>query len=297
MENIIVSIYQIEDITKVKQAGATSIILGSEFFSVRSTSYFKINELIKAIQIVKENGLQVYVLVNRFFIEEELPQLKLYLNMLLEVGVDGIYYTDMGVYQEAKKIGLEKLLIYNPETILTNSYDLQAYLDLGIKMATISKEIPLEDMQKIGCKINGKLEVIIHGRLNMMHSKRNLLTNYMDFIKENKDLSNNYKLYLMEENRDEHMPIIQDEQGTHIYTGFTMCAFEEIDVLVASSINNFKIECLFMNIDEICQIIEDYRLVLENPVRGREYYKKYQDSNPTQNITKGFLYKKTGLLK
>ncbi len=297
MENIIVSIYQIEDIIKVKKAGATSIILGSDFFSVRSTSYFTGCELKKAIQIGKDNDLQVYVLVNRFFIEEEITQLKFHLQMLKEVKVDGIYYTDMGVYQEAKNINIEGVLIYNPETILTNSYDLQVYLDLGIKMATISKEIPLEDMQKIGCKINGELEVIIHGRLNMMHSKRKLLSNYMQFIEEDKDLFNQTNLYLKEENREEHMPIIEDEQGTHIFTGFSMCSFEEIDLLVNANIHNFKIECIFMNINEICQTIEDYRLILENPVRGREYYQAYQLNYPTQMITKGFLYKKTGLLK
>ncbi len=29
----------------------------------------------------------------------------------------------------------------------------------------------------------------------------------------------------MEEHRDEHMPIVEDETGTHVFTGFTLSSF------------------------------------------------------------------------
>ena len=130
----------------------------------------------------------MYVLVNRFFVEEELEALREHLQRLKDLDVDGIYYGDEGVYQEAKALGIENRLIYNPDTLITNHSDVQYYLDEGISMVTISKEITLDEICAIAKKVQGECEVIIHGRLNMMHSKRNLLSNYFSFLGNKKIL-------------------------------------------------------------------------------------------------------------
>lgn len=297
MVNIIASPYEIGDILKLKDAGATSVIIGTPFFSVRALSHFTNTELKEVKKICETNHLQMYVLMNRFFVEDEVEKMKQQLLFLKELDVDGIYFTDMGVFYEAKRIDLHDRLIYNPDTILTNHEDVNAYLDLGMKMCTLGKEITLEDMVSIGNNVSKEMEVIIHGRLNMMHSKRNLLTNYMEFLQKDKNFKNNHDLYLMEENRDEHMPILEDEHGTHIFTGFTLCSFEEIADLFKAGIRNFRVESMFMKIDEVVQAIKDYHKVIENPAGGRKMFQKYQNQYPQMNITKGFLYKKTGLLK
>ena len=154
MVNIIASPYEIGDIIKLKQAGATSVIIGTPFFSVRSVSQFD-NEELKTIKIIcLENELEMYVLMNRFFVEEELLHLRQQLQFLKEIDVDGIYFTDMGVYYEAEKLQMAHILIYNPDTILTNHLDINEYSELGIKMCTLSKEITLEDMVKIASKVH-----------------------------------------------------------------------------------------------------------------------------------------------
>lgn len=297
MINLIASPFILEDIEKLKRAGVSSVVLGTPFFSVRSTCHFTNEQLAQAKEICRKLDLQCYILLNRFFVEDEIEDLKEHLCYLKELDVDGIYFTDMGVFYEAKQLGMQSKMIYNPDTILTNSADVQTYMDLGMKMCTLSKEITLEDMVKIGKKAQCNLEVIIHGRLNMMHSKRNLLTNYMQFLNKDIDLKNNSALYLMEENREEHMPIIEDEHGTHIYTGFTLCNFEEVEDIIHAGILNLRIESMFYSIDEVCQIISDYKKVIEHPAGGREMYREYEKQYPNQNVTKGFLYKKTGLLK
>lgn len=297
MINLITSPYQLEDITKLKKSGISSVIIGTEAFSMRSPTAFDNRQLEECKTICTNNNMQMYVLVNRFFMEDDLVALREHLQYLKELNVDGIYFTDMGVFYEAKQLELESKLIYNPDTILTNSADIQEYLDLGIQMCTISKEITLEDMLKIGNRVNGELEVIIHGRLPMMDSKRMLLSNYMKFIKKEYEVKDNYQLYLMEENREEQMPIVEDKDGTHVFTGFTLASFEEVEDLTNAGICNFRIESLFYTIDEICKIAEDYKRVMESPREGRLLYKEYEKKYPSQNITKGFMYKKTGAKK
>ena len=297
MVNIIASPFVMEDIVKLKQAKASSIVLGMPFFSVSSTCYFSNEQVQEALVICRAQQLQCYILMNRFFIEAEIDAMKQQLKFLKDIGVDGIYFSDIGVFQEARKLQMESKMIYNPDTILTNANDVRAYMDLGMKMCTLAKEITLEDMISIGNKCDCNLEVIIHGRLNMMHSKRNLLSNYMQFLNVDYAVKGKQQLYLMEENRDEHMPIVEDETGTHIYTGFTLCSFEEVEDILKANITNLRIESMFHTIEEVVKVIEDYVCVIENPQRGREYYQMYVKQYPNQNITKGFLYKKTGLVK
>lgn len=294
---LITSIYELNDIKKVAHAGITTVIVGTPFFSVRSTCHFDDEQLLNAKELCRENELELYVLVNRFFVEKELIKLREQLQKLKSLDVDGIYFTDMAVYYEARNLEMEDMLIYNPDTILTDSEDIKAYLELGIKSCTIAKEITLDEMVRIGRKVKEELEVFVHGRLNMMHSKRNLLTNYMQFLDRDIDLRNRYDLYLMEETREEHMPIVEDETGTHVFTGFTLCTFEEIDCLFNSGIRNFRIEALFNDIDYVCKTAADYCDVLADKKDGRTLFHQYQQEYPEQNITKGFLYKKTGLTK
>ena len=50
--------------------------------------------------------------------------------------------------------------------------------------------------------------------MNMMHSKRKLLSAYMEFLGKEEAVTDNHQLYLMEETRDDHMPIVEDALGT-----------------------------------------------------------------------------------
>lgn len=297
MVRIIASPYCMEDITKLKEVNTAAIVVGMPFFSVRAVTHFNNEQLQEVRALTKVLNMEMYVLMNRFFVEEEIEALRTQLAFLKEVGVDGIYFTDMGVFEEARNLDMHSLLIYNPDTLLTNHNDVQTYLDLGIKMCTLAKEITLENMVKIAKQTKGEKEVIVHGRLNMMHSKRTLLTNYMKFLDKDVHVKDVYTLYLKEENREECMPIVEDEHGTHVYTGFTLCTYEEVDDLINAGITNLRVESMFMDIDELCEVIKDYHEVIENPAGGRSMYQKYQTKYPQENVTKGFLYKKTGLLK
>lgn len=297
MLDIIVTPFVFEDLKKVKEANATSVIIGTPFFSVRAVHEFPQSEFKKIKEECSRLGLQMYVLVNRFFVEEELPKLREFLAFLKELNVDGIYYGDEGVLYEAQCLGIKDKLIYNPDTLITNRMDAQYYLDEGIKMVTISKDITLDEMVSIAKHIDKKCEVIIHGRLNMMHSKRNLLSSYMSFVKKNENVRNNYDLYLMEENRDEHMPIVEDETGTHVYTGFTLASFEEIQILKEAGIQHFRIDGIFHDIDYVIEATKLYRDILDGKKEAEEVFETYSKKYEEDHVTHGFYYTKTSKVK
>lgn len=297
MTDFIATPFALSDIEKLKMAKADSIVIGVPFFSARSAVTFQESELKEIKKECERCSMRMYVLVNRIFVEEELTELRRFLNVLKELQVDGIYYGDEAVLYEAKKLAMQNVLIYNPDTLITSAMDLQYYLDEGIQMATISKEITLQEMCEMARNIQGECEVVIHGRLNMMHSKRKLLTSYMDFLGKSEEVVNNHHLYLMEETRDDHMPIVEDELGTHVFTGFTLASFEEICDLYDAGVRHFRIDGIFHDIDYVCEALSLYHDILNHEKNGREVFKEYEKKYEEDHVTHGFYYTKTSKVK
>lgn len=289
--------YELADIRKFHDAGINTVLFALPFFSARPAGVFTNEQIEEGTKLLHELKMKSAVQLTRFFTESECERCLEELKILKAMDVDYIYFTDCAVLQLADELGMKDKLIYNPDTLITNAADAQFYLDQGLASVTLSKEITKEEMIDIANKVKGNLEIIIHGRLNMMHSKRKLLTSYYEFLGRDFNLENAKDLYLMEETRDEHMPIIEDELGTHVFTGFTLCSFKEINELVAAGIQSLRIESLFMNSDEVAQTARDYRDVLEGRKSGAELFEAYQQQYSDQNISSGFMYKKTSTVK
>lgn len=294
----IVNAYDINDLAKLKKAGASAIVLSNPFYSARGAFYVDVDELASYKKECDELALACYVQVNRFFVEDELPQLEQHLHFLKELEIDGIYFSDEAVLQIAKSIRLEDKLIYNPDTLMTNANDVQFYLNDGIQMVTMSKEITLEEICQIASSCDAhKLEVVIHGRLNMMHSKRPLISNYLTFIGSDKSIKNHMNLYMMEETREEHMPIIEDELGTHAFSGFTLNSFKEIEQLRSSGIEHVRIEGIFHDLDYTLEALRLYRSILKHEIQADKVLDDYQKEHMNDHVTSGFYYQKTSKTK
>lgn len=297
MLELITTPYTLEDLKVLKEAGSSSVIVATPFFSVRGVHDFAVEELPVIKRECEALGLRMYVLVNRFFMEEELEALRSHLRLLKELQVDGIYYGDEAVLYEAQRLDMQQLLIYNPDTLVTNHSDVQYYLSEGVQMVTLSKEITLEEICAIAKTAPGRCEAVIHGRLNMMHSKRLLLSNYMSFLHRKEQVRNNRQLFLMEENRKEHMPILEDDSGTHIFSGFTLASFAEILPMADAGIRHFRIDGIFHDLPYVCEALSLYKEVLEGSRKGEEVFAEYAKKYTQDNVTHGFYYTKTSKVK
>ena len=293
----IVTPFHVEDITRLHEANADGVVVAMPFFSARGAAVFTLEELVQLRSLTTAMNMKLYVLVNRFFMENELEKLREHLRYLKKLAVDGIYYGDESVLYEAKKLELEHLLIYSPDTLTTSSQDVQYYLDEGISMVTISKDITLEETCHIAKQVKGECEVILHGRLNIMHSKRRLLSNYFDFLGKKVDVFNKKDIYLMEETRDEHMPIVEDDLGTHVFSGYTLVSFEEIKQLAQSGIRHVRIDGIFHDLDYVCKALSLYQAVLSNEMSGAQAKEKFDKCYPDDHATSGFYYVKTSKVK
>lgn len=289
--NIITTATTIDAIEKMANAGATGIIFSTPYFSTRADHYFDISELKNIKTECRKYNVKMYVSVLRIFTDEETEKMINHLKFLKDLDVDGIYFSDLGTLYLAQTLNMENKMIFNPDTLITNSEDVNLYLEQGCQMITLAKEITFDEICEIASRSKGEIEVIVHGRLNMFYSKRNLLSNYQEHLGNERSLKNNYNLYLIEEKRQDKFPIIEDDLGTHIFTGFTLCSFNEVNEIIRAGVNNIRIEGIFKTTDEICEIIKDYKSVINKEKNAKMLFERYYQLD--DSISTGFLHNKT----
>lgn len=290
--------FTIEEIPELRKAGADALLISTPFFSARGVIEFEVADLPSIKEACTIHDVKMFVQVNRFFMEEELEQVRQHLQYLKDIQVDGIYFGDEGVLYLAKQLQMEDRMIYAPDTLLTNHKDVDFYLAQGLHSVVLAKEITFEEILKITKQSDAeRLEVVIHGYLPMMHSKRQLLSNYMKFRKKDIDLHNKRSLYIMEETRDAHMPILEDEVGTHIFSGYIQCFFEEIKQLQEAGIGYVLIDGIFKDTAYIIDMLKLYHELLADTIEAEEAINRYHDCYPQDVIESGFLYTKTSKSK
>lgn len=261
---------------------ADAYVVGTKY-SLRAKR-FEISE-IKSFRLSTDKEL--YINMEKILHETELGDCFEYLSEI-NIYVDGIYYSDHALFMMAKDLGIEHKLIYNPGTLVTSKRDVSFYLSLGIKRVCLSREITLENILDIVEDFKD-VEVIIHGKLNMFYSARNLLTNYFTYL--DKDIQ--FQGELEEEKRDEHYPIIEDSTGSHVFHGKILSSFQEYDKLknVACRIDSFLMD------DDMTELVTNIYNRLTNDLTATEAEKLYSEKFDIDELFSGYYYKKTVYVK
>ncbi|NLC96243.1 MAG: hypothetical protein GX675_01535 [Erysipelotrichaceae bacterium] len=294
MYELLSTIFDISDIVKIKKANATGIIIGDKFNGSRLSKPFNNEEIANAVKVAFENNLKVYIKMNKMYDDEELESALDYLKFLKNLNVSNIFYNDPSVFVLAKSLGIEDRLVYDPDTIVTNSYDANYHLKKGIYGVILSKEITKEEMIMISNKVSGNTGVIVHGYLNMSYSKRKLIKNYFEYLNKEYDANNKRSLYLIEQTRIGKMPIIEDEQGTMIFTDYVQESFDEIVELYNNNVKIFIVDGIFLDIEKVIDALIGYSSLLNNISYDKnDYYNKYKDLP----LSTGYMEKATNLVK
>lgn len=281
----------IQGISVLSKTGADIFIMGNYDYASRLSSSFSEVELAEAATLIKSLDKELYISLNIIAHNSNLSDITEFLKFLNTIPVDGIIFGDLGVYMIAKRLHMEQLLIYNPETLNTSIYDPVFWDRKGIKGITISKEITLNDISEIIKVSSIEVSIIGHGHLNMFHSRRPLIENYFKYTKEEYDsFVENRNLKIVEEIRNEAYPIYQDKHGTHIFREKALESFKEI-VMLNEVLDVFIIDNIFKDEEYLLDVLTKYKAIInsnnENEI-ATAYSKKYEKDHDS-----GFLYKKT----
>lgn len=225
-------------IEKLKEESSITFLFPLKEFSIGFNNTFSIDE-------IKYN--HAYIFINRLLDNDSINLLKDLLNNLPS-NIEGIVFDDIGVLnillERCSK--LKKILFLNH--LNCNYESINAWLDY-VDSVVASPDITIEEIDETLKKSKKALTLFTFGHVNIMYSRRTLITNYNNNFKLNEG-----KNSLLEERVSKHkFKIIESEYGTIIYTAEP---FNGLSLRGKDNVLYYLINTVYLSSEEVIDIIK-----------------------------------------
>ena len=256
------------------------IIVALKDFSVESVCYYTLDEIENLVSTFQG---EVFVKVNRNFMNEDIDALKEVLIQLNHMKVQGVFFYDLAVLQIVKEENLSLPLVWNQTHMVHNTRTCDYYYGKGVAYALLGKEITLEEVKGIILHSKIKCMVEVVSRPSVAFSKRKLVSNYYQDLGEKGD----EELLVKEKVTGDFYHVIEDSFGTCFYLDRITNGTSVLEEL-------FEVDCPYIimreyGIDCFDELVSDTRKYIDGKCRDRDYVLKYKKLGDSTN----FFFKKT----
>ncbi|MBR0474231.1 MAG: U32 family peptidase [Erysipelotrichaceae bacterium] len=274
MFDLFVYIRNVENLVHCNDPVVTGIILADRYFS-SSNAGLENEEIRKAVEMIHGLGKKALLKVDRLYSQKELDLVRQYLLFLADCKVDGIIYTDLGINMMMEELNIGYKGIYAPETLLTDYYDINTLKNDGVDGCVISKDIPLKDVYEIINEVPDYCYLRIHGPILIAYSRRKYITSYLE---KSGDYSEDY--WLVEESRDNRLPLIEKENGSWLYDA-TLQSFNEIKKLNDTALKGALIDNVYLSDEYTLKTLKLYEGVLNGSITAEEAINELKEFDET----------------
>ena len=274
-------ITEIKSLNNIDKYNVDALIIPTKFSAVADF-------IVELNQLSMFNDKKIALKLDKIITEYELNDLELFIKESTKYNISFYIFTDMSVYYILDKYDLTSKAVFFSKTINCSSYDINEYNNMNIK-CLVSTELQLEDLIKISNLENNF--IYAYGYFNIFYSKRNLLSLYKEYSNLNFE-SKNKKYNLLEETRNEFYPVIENKNGTFIYSSYCLLLFKEI--LQLNKNNYFYVDSNFIDEDNLFNVLNIYNDLFNN---GYNTLLEEKIKNIDNNIGTSFMYIKPEILK
>lgn len=259
MIELIATAESIEQAEQLLAVGIDTIYIGEEMFGLRLPTSFSREEQREIIEKVHKEGKKVIVAVNGIMHPEKMKKVPEYLSFLKQLDVDQIAVGDPGIVflmqQNQEELAIP--FIYDGETLVTSSRQINFWAKKGAVGAVLAREVPFEEMLSIKENLLVPAEVLVYGATCIHQSKRPLLQNYYNYTKNNESVSKEQGLFLSEPKKEEtHYSIYEDSHGTHIFADNDVNLMLELSRLYQSGYRTWKLDGIYAPGDNFVKVAE-----------------------------------------
>jgi U32 family peptidase len=284
---LLTTIYNLESIQTLS-ADVDGFLIGNHQFGTRLTKSFESDEILSALQLTKKLNKELFLVCNQMFNDDQLDLFQDFLKSLPIKEFHGVIVADLGAYKMMKSLGFNDLVVYNPETLLTNVFDFNFLAEKKIQGAYVAKEITLSDIISISKHKKYKMFMVGHGHLNMFYSKRQLIDNFMQFNETENLYHERQDLKIIEENRqDDGYPILEDMAGTHVFRSHVFSSLKHLDE-IKGFVDYLIIDTIFKDDLYANMVLSMYHINHIDSQKIDLIQKKYNET-----WDEGFFFKKT----
>lgn len=229
--------------------GADAIYCGLPSVSLRAKSSFTMADLKEGILYAHEKGKKVYLTLNLFTHNSDIPRLTECVQMLKLLKPDGVIIADPGVFAFVGKMCPELPRHISTQANVCSALTVEYWKEQGASLCVLGREVPLSEMREIRKMCPDiKLEAFVHGAMCVSYSGRCLLSNFMTGRSANKGNCAHscrwkYKVYLEEEQRPgQFFELEEDSHGTYIMNSRDLCLMPRLNEVMDVGLDSFKIE-------------------------------------------------------
>ena len=260
--------------------GADAIVIGNDRFGMRLPGSFSLTEIAETISNAHALGAKCYVTINVIMHNDILAELPAFLAECQQMGADAFIFSDPAVIVAMQQQQIKIPLHWNPETIATNYFTANYWGTKGATRMIAARELNLEQLQELKQNLKMELQVQVHGMTCIYHSKRDLLSNYVEYVSRDERVQSHSEtlgpsagLILREKERpDERFPVYEDQNGTHMMSADDICMLENIHELLEIGIDSLKIEGLLQSDEYMETIVRLYRETIDQYLQDPQNY-------------------------
>lgn len=250
--------------------GADAVYIGGNMLQLRAKNAgFTGEGVAEAAEYLHGLGKKLYVTVNSFAYNSEIPACADYARFLESIGVDAVIISDLGVLAEFGDAapGLERHI--STQANCMNYRTAQVYASMGAKRIVLAREMSLSDIAELHDKLGNsvELEAFIHGAMCMAYSGRCMISSYLTGRSGNRGACTQpcrWNYALVEEKRPgEFFPVEETEDGTAVLSSHDLCCVEILDKLSAAGVCSFKIEGRMKSSFYVATAVNAYRHAID----------------------------------
>jgi putative protease len=252
--------------------GADAVYMGIPELSLRGKMKdMNLDVLKESIDYVKKQNKKIYVTMNIFPHNKDLPLIVENLNILEEWKPHAIIFSDPAVLRLAKKYAPSIPLHISTQANVTNIEAAKFWVELGVERIILAREVSIDEIKQFREELDCELEAFVHGSLCIAYSGKCYMSAYMANRSANKGECTNscrwkYTVYyLKEETRDgQFFPVYEDDRGTYVMSSKDLCMIEHLPLLVEAGVNSFKIEGRMKGINYLAGVVKTYREAIDS---------------------------------
>ena len=257
--------------------GADAVYLGGPFMQMRAEHVgFGMEEVAEACSKLHNAGKKLYVTVNCFANNDEIPRLGDYAKELYDIGVNAIIVSDIGAIAEIKGKCPEMEIHLSTQANCMNYKAAEVYYNMGVKRIVLARELSLVQIAQIAENKpkDLELEAFIHGAMCMSYSGRCMLSAFLTGRSGNRGECAQvcrWNYYLMEEKRPgEYFPVIESDRGMTILSSKELCCVDILDKLAEAGVVSFKVEGRMRTPFYVGTVANAYRALMDGKITKEE---------------------------
>ncbi len=231
--------------------GADAVYGGVSHFSlrIRSGKEFDYDSFKEAIKYTHQKNKKIYVTINGFPFNNQLPSLKKHIKKISDMNPDALIVSTPGVIKLAKDIAPNIPLHLSTQANVLNYLDAEVFYEMGVERIIAAREIGLQDLIDIKKHLPKlEIEVFVHGSMCFAYSGRCLISSIQSGRVPNRgscanDCRFDYNLYVENPDDGTVLKLEEDEYGTHVMNAKDMNLINHIDKILKSEVvDSLKIE-------------------------------------------------------